>query len=107
MVAAGLGALPTAAGAQTAQAARPIDIPAGSLGAALTQLGRRTGVMIVFDPALTRGRRTAGLRGAYTPGQALDRLLAGSGIAARSDGRGGFTLSAQASPRGSSSRPAV
>jgi len=107
MLVAGIGVLPMAAGAQTVRTARQIDIPAGSLGTALAQLGRKTGVMIVFDPALTRGLRTSGLRGAYTPGQALDRLLAGSGIAARPDGRGGFTLSSEASPRASAPRPAV
>nr|WP_251007921.1 TonB-dependent receptor [Sphingobium sp. BHU LFT2] len=89
---AGIGALPMPAQAQTAQAARDIDIPAGSLGNAIAQLGRKTGVMIVFDPALVRGKRTLGLRGPYTPAQALDRLLAGTGIEARPDGRGGFTI---------------
>ncbi|CCW17324.1 Ferrichrome-iron receptor [Sphingobium indicum BiD32] len=92
ILAAGIGAFPAPAQAQTVQAARDIDIPAGSLGNAIAQLGRKTGVMIVFDPALVRGRRSAGLRGTYTPAQALDRLLAGSGFTARPDGRGGFTI---------------
>lgn len=88
----GVGTLPMPAQAQTAQAARDIDIPAGSLGNAIAQLGRKAGVMIVFDPALVRGKRTVGLRGTYTPAQALDRLLAGSGVEARPDRNGGFTL---------------
>lgn len=94
MLAGGIGILPGQAHAQApaAQAPREIDIPAGSLGNAIAQLGRRSGVMIVFDPALLRGRRSDGLRGTYTPAQALDRLLAGSGFAARPDGRGGFTI---------------
>ncbi|MFT3968112.1 MAG: TonB-dependent siderophore receptor, partial [Sphingobium sp.] len=98
------GALPMPAQAQTAQAAEEIAIPAGSLGNAIAQLGRKTGVMIVFDPALARGKRTGGLRGTYTPTQALDRLLAGSGIEAQPDGRGGFTLTAAAPSRASAPR---
>jgi outer membrane receptor protein involved in Fe transport len=78
--------------AQTAQEVRDVDIPAGSLGNAITQLGRKTGVMIVFDPALVRGKRSVGLRGAYPAAEALNRLLSGIGIVARADGRGGFTL---------------
>ncbi|WP_343527526.1 TonB-dependent siderophore receptor [Sphingomonas sp.] len=51
-----------------------------------------TRVMIVFDPALVRGQRALGLRGDYTPAQALGMLLRGSGLQAVPDGRGGFTL---------------
>lgn len=96
-----MGGLAMTAQAQTTQAPRQIDIPAGALGHALAQLGRKTGVMIVFDPAVARGRRTPGLQGKYTPANALDRLLAGTGIEARPDGRGGFTLTAEpvATPR--------
>jgi len=89
---AGIGAVSMSAQAQTAQAAKDIDIPAGSLGNAIAQLGRKAGVMIVFDPALVRGKRTAGLHGTYTSAQALDRLIAGSNIKARPDGRGGYIL---------------
>jgi iron complex outermembrane receptor protein len=89
---AGIGGFAMPAEAQTAQAARAMDIPAGSLGNAIAQLGRKAGVMIVFDPALVRGKRSAGLRGTYTPAQALDRLLAGSGVEAHPDRNGGFAL---------------
>lgn len=89
MLAAAVIASPIPAQAQTA---RDIDIPAGTLGNAIAQLGRKTGVMIIFDPALVRDRRTGGLNGTYTPAQALDRLLAGSGIEARTDGKGGYRL---------------
>ncbi|NKJ01659.1 iron complex outermembrane receptor protein [Novosphingobium sp. SG707] len=92
MVVMGLGAAPMQAQAQTPQMTQNIDIPAGPLGNAIAQLGRKVGVMIAFDPALLRGQSTAGLRGAYTPAQALERLLQGSGAEARPDGHGGFTL---------------
>lgn len=83
--------MPGQALAQTART-QQIDIADGPLGAAVAQLGRRNGVMIVFDPALVRGKNSTGLRGAYSVAEALDRLLVGSGIAASPDGRGGFTL---------------
>lgn len=76
------------------QAARTFNIPAGSLGSAIARLGRQANIMVTVDPALVRGRRTSGLRGSYTPEQALNALLANSGLTARPDGKGGFVLSA-------------
>ena len=76
------------------QATRGFDIPAGSLGSAIARLGRQAGVMVTVDPALVRGRRTGGLRGNRSPGQALDALLANSGLMARPDGKGGFVVTA-------------
>lgn len=81
-----------------AQAARSFDIPAGSLGSAIARLGQQADVMVTVDPALVRGRHTVGLRASHTPEQALNALLANSGLAAQSDGKGGFVLSA-ADPR--------
>lgn len=85
--------------AQSANQARTVDIPAGPLGNAMVQLGRKMGVMIAFNPALTRDLQTQGLQGSHTPATALDRLLAGSGLQARSDGRGGFTIIRAPAPR--------
>lgn len=84
-----------------AQASREFNIPAGSLGSAIARLGRQAGTMVTVDPALVRGRRTTGLRGNYTAEQALNALLANSGLTVRADGRGGFILTAgpAATPR--------
>lgn len=76
----------------TAQTVQALNIPAGSLGSAVTRLGRGAQVVIAYDPSLLRGKRTSGLRGTYQVTQALDILLAGSGIRAISDGKGGFRL---------------
>lgn len=93
-----VNAAPAQAQSQT-QAPRSFDIPAGSLGSAIARLGRQAGVMVTVDPALVRGRRTVGLRGTYTPEQALGALLANSGLTARTDGRGGFVVTtARATP---------
>jgi outer membrane receptor protein involved in Fe transport len=91
-------------------ASRSFDVPAGSLGSAVASLGRQANVMITVDPELVRGRRTAGLRGDYTPERALNALLTDSGLTAQPDGRGGFILAAAAvtsSDAASSSRPQV
>ncbi|PEQ12694.1 hypothetical protein B2G71_10330 [Novosphingobium sp. PC22D] len=82
-----------------------LDIPAGSLGAAIARLGRQAGIMITVDPDLVRGRRTQGLRGNYTPGEGLEALLRGSGIVARADGKGGYVLAPAPAP--ARSRPAA
>lgn len=69
------------------------EIPAGPLDEALNRLGQAAGVLIVFDPALTSGRQSAGLQGRYEVREALDRLLAGT------------QLQAVAAPNGFSLRP--
>lgn len=97
-------ALPAPLQAQTARQAQDFDIPAGALGNAIALLGRQAGVMIVFDPALVRGRSTQGLRGKHGVPDALRRLLAGTGVEARSDNRGGYTLTR--APRAARRTPA-
>lgn len=86
----GLGAAP-AAHAQ-ALATRSIDVPAGPLGAGLARLGRQARTIVSVDPALVRGRSTQGVRGEFTAAEALDRLLAGSGLQAQTDGQGGYRV---------------
>lgn len=68
--------------APLAQAADPlqIDIQAGSLDSALTQLSRSLGVNIIVDPQLLAGKRSAGLHGRFTADQALQQLLAASSL---------------------------
>lgn len=63
--------------------ARPIDIPAGSLAGALDALSRQSGTQVVYPADQLRGVETGGVQGTLTSDQALDRLLAGSGFAAR------------------------
>jgi outer membrane receptor for ferric coprogen and ferric-rhodotorulic acid len=91
---AGLPGIWDIAQAQPAPASRSYDIPAGSLGAALNSFGRAAGVAVSYDPAVVRGRRTAGVRGAHASVEALDMLLQGTGLRAAADGAGGFIVSA-------------
>lgn len=72
------GHVGTAAAQERAAA---ISIPAGSLSGALNALATQSGLQIGFDSALLRGMTTPGLTGTFTPDAALDRLLAGTGLA--------------------------
>lgn len=59
------------------------DIPAQSLDTALTDYFRRTGVQLLYDSALTTGRRSSAVRGNFAPREALRLLLRGTGLIAR------------------------
>ena len=78
-----LGVPPWPDRAQLGQAeptARTYDIPAGDLAPALNRFADESGLRLVYGAEIAQGVRTDGLRGSYTPEQALRLLLAGSGI---------------------------
>lgn len=82
--------LACAAHAQTAsvrfdQAAEPLD-------RALNEAARRAGVQVFFASNITAGRRAPALRGDYTPREALERLLAGSGLRLQARDERTFTV---------------
>ncbi|HWQ85383.1 TonB-dependent receptor [Brevundimonas sp.] len=64
-----------------AQTAREFDIPPGSLRDGLNLFATQSDQQILFSGDLVAGLRTEGLRGRFAPSAALDRLLAGSGLA--------------------------
>lgn len=59
---------------------RTYEVPAGSLGAALTRFAGQAGVNLSVDPALVSGRNSAGLFGDYAVEEGFSRLLQGSGL---------------------------
>lgn len=81
----GAALAPSPAVAQS-QDARAFDIPAQSLSGALLSFGRQSGLQLVAPSRLTEGRRASAVRGQLSPDAALDRLLAGSGLAWRRKG---------------------
>lgn len=83
---------PAAPRASSGAPGRTHDIPAGALGAGLLRFAAATGVTLSFDPALTDGRATAGLRGSHTLSSGFRQLLAGSGLEAVPREGGGYTL---------------
>lgn len=86
------------AGAQAAHAQNlNLDLPAQSLEGALASVARQSGLQLALDPALAAGRNAPALNGQYTTAQALNRLLAGTGLQAV---RRGETLVIQPALRG-------
>lgn len=51
------------------------DIPAGSLGVCLNTLAIQAKITLSFDPGLVTDRSSSGLKGRFTPEQALKKLL--------------------------------
>lgn len=56
------------------------DIPAQPLSSALVSFSNATGLQLFFDAGLVRGKMSSGVKGAMSRGEALGRLLAGSGL---------------------------
>lgn len=77
-------ALSATGGTAHAQASPAINISIGAqpLGQALNELARQAGLQLSFPAALVVGTQAPRVSGSLTPRQALDRLLAGSGLAA-------------------------
>jgi iron complex outermembrane recepter protein len=71
--------------AQDAAAAmrKPISIPAQPLGAALEALAKERDLQVIYHSEVVGERRTSGIVGDLTLGEALSRLLSGSGLTYR------------------------
>ena len=78
--------------ALAADAPRTFDVPAGDAAETLKLAARQAGLEIVFFAETVRGVRTAALRGEFRPREALDHLVASTGLAIVADGLDG-TLS--------------
>lgn len=63
-----------------------VSIAAQPLGTALNELSAASGTPIAFPPALVAGKTAPALTGKLSLRQALDQLLAGSGLVAVADG---------------------
>lgn len=59
-----------------------INLPSQPLADALKQFAKQTGTNIVFDSTLVQGKLAPAVKGNYDNTQALQRLLAGSGLEA-------------------------
>lgn len=80
--------LPVQAQASTTAAAPlTLDLPAQPLGQALNELARRADLQLSFPAEAVAGKTAPAVAGRLTPAQALERLLAGSGLAASVDGQ--------------------
>ena len=66
--------------AQSSDAPQAYSISAGSLADALDQLAAQSKVQIIYPAELVRGKRASAISGQQTWRQALEKLLAGSGL---------------------------
>lgn len=66
--------------ASGAATAAPLDIPAGPLASQLNQLASQAGIYLASDAALTAGKQSRPVTGANSPEQALQSMLAGTGL---------------------------
>ncbi len=57
-----------------------LTLPAQPLDQAVIQLAEETGLIIAGDASLLQGKNAPALQGEFTAGQALERLLQGSGV---------------------------
>ncbi|MGV0130963.1 TonB-dependent siderophore receptor [Burkholderia gladioli] len=82
--------------APTPAGRRAWHVPAGELGAALSELASQAGVTIQMDARLVEGRRTRGIDGRYTLAEGFAALLAGSSLEAVDGGRQVWLVRARA-----------
>ena len=90
-------ALPAVAVAQSAppqavEAVRQYNLPAGALSTSLSRFAGQAGIALSVNASLTDGKRAPALSGSFTPAQALQRLLAGSGLEAVARAPGSYLL---------------
>jgi hypothetical protein len=68
------------------------DIPAQPLAQAIEIYGSVTGWEMLYNSNLAIGRRSSAVKGNFTPEAALDGLLTGTGLSARSTGENSVVL---------------
>jgi hemoglobin/transferrin/lactoferrin receptor protein len=84
-----------------------VSIPAMPLGAALNELARQAGLQLSFPATAVAGKTAPALSARLTPRQALERLLAGSGLVADQQGTVVVVRPAPAAPAAETRMPAI
>lgn len=69
--------------ASTDTASSAITLTAGQLDDVLSRFAQQAGITLTFNPTLVSDLQSSGLQGRYTVADALQRLLAGTGLIAR------------------------
>jgi iron complex outermembrane receptor protein len=78
--------------AQASQSAMAFDIPEQALADALTAFSAQTRIQVLYAGTLAAGVRSPGVSGTYTPEQAVQRLLTGTGLTYRVTGTNAVAL---------------
>ncbi len=102
--ASGIILLTALSGISSTVSAEPIAIPAGSLVTALNRLAENSDLQLVYDTAMTAGKKSPGIQGDFTPNQALGKLLQGTGLTHSVSGDG--TIMIAAAPKTETAVPA-
>jgi len=68
------------------------NIPASPLSKGISQFAGQNGINLSFDPALTAGKQTTGLKGEYGVIDGFHELLKDSGLHIVNDAKGGYFL---------------
>lgn len=90
----GLLVSPSALSAAGTGAKKPFDIPAGDAVLALKAFSAQSGAQVIYPEEQIEGAKTRSLKGAFTPLDAIGRLLAGTNLKAAYDqGSGSFAVS--------------
>lgn len=74
------------------------DIPAGPLQNSLMAFAQRTGVSFKFEAAMVSGKSSPGVRGGHPVGEALAKLLEGTGLAGTRNAQGDYVLGPEVPP---------
>ena len=108
-IALALASSPLLAQTQDAGTAQQIRVAAQPLAEALNDWARQTRIQLVVQQSLVAGKTAPAISGSLTPRQALERLLAGSGLAATMEGNAAVIKTAPAATgaTGPSTLPAV
>ncbi|WP_242402151.1 TonB-dependent siderophore receptor [Methylophilus sp. OH31] len=69
-----------------------LNIPSQPLDKALNALAHQTGERIIFSTGITDKKTSSTLKGDYTTRQALEKLLAGSGLMIKPTSTGGYAI---------------
>lgn len=83
------------------------DIPAQPLSSAILSFSAQTGVQIITDGADVSALKTNGVSGRLSIGQALTRLLSGTGLQHRAVGKTAVALTRSAEPSTNATQPAL
>jgi outer membrane receptor protein involved in Fe transport len=92
------GVLATAVPARAGGYAFPVDVRAQPLSSALKDFARQTGIELLFDRDLMRGRQAPRLRGRYPIEIALQRLLEGTDLTTRRSNTGAWLIERRPQP---------
>lgn len=80
--------LPTAVAAEAA-VRRSYDLPADTADKSLRRFSEQSGIQVIFPSEVVRGIRANAVQGTLTPGEVIDRMLAGTSLVAVQDAKTG------------------